>query len=246
MSLTSDSPRRRAGTNGKQACADELRAGILTRVIAPGSDLDETELANHYGLSRTPLREVLQLLSGEGFITLQPNRGARVSSMDFAVMRSFFQTAPLIYATAARLAAKNRSTEQLGELKATQGVFRKAIQMGDGAEAALNNHRFHALIGEMAHNAYLMPSLNRLLIDHTRLGQTFYHPESGTERMLVLKAADQHDAMIAAIEDRNAEDAAELTLQHWDLSRDRMARYVQPDPLPLQTTDITRNRSDAI
>ena len=242
----SDSAKQRPGPNGKQACAEELRAGILTRAIAPGSDLDETELAKRHGLSRTPLREVLQLLSGEGFITLQPNRGARVSSMDFAVMRSFFQTAPLIYATAARLAAENRTIQQLDELKATQRVFRKAIQTGDGAAAALNNHRFHALIGEMAQNAYLMPSLNRLLIDHTRLGQTFYHPESGTERMLVLKAADQHDAMIATIEQRQADEAAELTLQHWDLSRDRMARYVQPDPLPLKTADITRNRSDAL
>lgn len=236
-----DTVKRVSASRGKQACAEELRAAILTREMAPGSDLDETALAERYGLSRTPLREILQVLAGEGYISLQPNRGARVTSMDLAVMRSFFQTAPLIYATAARLAAENRTASQLGPLKAAQRVFRKAVQSGNGPEAALNNHRFHEAIGEIASNAYLMPSLNRLLIDHTRLGQTFYHPESAAERMLVLKAADQHDAMIAAIEARDADEAAELTLQHWDLSRDRMARYVQPDPLPLEPANTSRS-----
>jgi DNA-binding GntR family transcriptional regulator len=238
---TSDGPKGRSGAKGKSACAEDLRAAILTRAIPPGSDLDESELAERYGLSRTPLREVLQMLSGEGYIALQPNRGARVSSMDLSVMRAFFRTAPLIYATSARLAAENRTAAQLDRLKAAQRVFRKAIQSANGAEAALNNHRFHAMIGEMAENAYLTPSLNRLLIDHTRLGQTFYHPESATERMLVLKAADQHDAMIAAIEARKADEASDLTLRHWDLSRDRMARYVQPDPLPLDPANVSRH-----
>ncbi|MDF1720857.1 MAG: hypothetical protein P1U65_09295 [Minwuia sp.] len=77
-----------------------------------------------------------------------------------------------------------------------------------------------------------MPSLRRLLIDHTRLGQMFYRPAAPAETLAVRQASHQHDDMIAAIEAGEAARAVELTLQHWDLSRDRVERFVRPDPLP--------------
>jgi DNA-binding GntR family transcriptional regulator len=73
-----------------------------------------------------------------------------------------------------------------------------------------------------------------MLIDHTRLSQTFYRPASPAESALVRKACDQHDEMIDAIENQHAELAVELTLQHWALSQDRMERFVRPDPLPVE------------
>ena len=85
----------------------------------------------------------------------------------------------------------------------------------------------------MARNVYLAASLNRLLIDHTRLSQTFYRPKSAEDAVLIDRASTQHEALIAAIEGQDAMLAAELTLQHWDLSRGRMERFVHPDPLPL-------------
>ena len=96
--------------SAKIQCLDDLRNRILSLDIAPGSDLDELRLCDHYGISRTPLREVLQRLAGEGFLTLADNRGAKVASMDFGVMRVFFQTAPLVYANIASLAAENRTS----------------------------------------------------------------------------------------------------------------------------------------
>ena len=83
----------------------------------------------------------------------------------------------------------------------------------------------------MADNSYLMACLKRLLIDHTRLSQTFYRPADPLEEALVSKAANQHDAMIAAIEAKEASLALQLTIEHWDLSRDRLERFVHPDPL---------------
>lgn len=216
----------------KNDCFDDLRTRVLTLDLAPGVPIDEASLCAQYGISRTPLREVLQRLAGVGYITLISNRGAKIASMDLAVMRVFFQTAPMIYANAARLAAEHRSTEQLGAIKTTQTLFRKA----DPGEAALLNHRFHELIGEMAHNIYLEASLVRLLIDHTRLAQTFYRPASDDEQALVEQASDQHDAMIAALEARDADRMVALTLDHWALSKDRMERFVRPDPLPLDIT----------
>ncbi|WP_338550196.1 GntR family transcriptional regulator [Roseovarius phycicola] len=226
----------------KAHCLEDIKMRILTLDIAPGSDLDEASLCERYGMSRTPMREIFQRLGGEGYVELTQNRGAKVASMDLAVMRMFFQTAPVIYASVARLAAENRLDLDLARLRALQDDFRTATEAGDAGRAALLNHRFHLCIGEMARNPYLLPSLKRMLIDHTRLSQTFYRPASDDEAARVAQAVDQHDAMIAAFAAREAERAVDLTIDHWNLSRDRLERFVTPDPLPI---DVLTERGGA-
>ncbi|MCC1492857.1 GntR family transcriptional regulator [Cognatishimia sp. F0-27] len=226
----------------KDACFDSLVTRILAMDLQPGLDLDEASLASHYGLSRTPLREVLQRLSGAGYVTISENRGAKVASMDITVMRVFFQTAPMIYANVMQLAARCRTTAQLDRLKDAQRAFKSAGLEGEAQDMALANHRFHAITLEMADNPYLGAAMNRLLIDHTRLSQTFYRPSSADDAALVATAIEQHDAMIAAIEAREGALAIDLTLQHWDLSRDRMERFVRPDPLPVDVLSMKGRR----
>lgn len=226
--------------NQKDHCLADLKRRILSTDLEPGAALDEVRLAEHYGISRTPMREVLQRLAGAGYAVVEEHRGAKVASMDVATMRTFFQTAPLIYANISRLAAENRTAKQLDQLKDAQTKFARANAEQDPGAAALANHRFHEVIGEMAHNPYLMVSLGRMLIDHTRLSQTFYRPVSPQEADLVRTAQDQHDAMISAIEGRDAARVTDLTLRHWDLSKDRMERFVRPDPLPLDVAQLER------
>lgn len=226
----------------KTHCFEDLKNRILSVELAPGADLDEVNLSSVYGISRTPLREVLQLLSGEGYVKTAANRGSKVASMDVAIMRTFFQTAPLVYANISRLAAENRDKKQINRLKEVQTDFKNATAANNPSEAAIMNFRFHAIIGEMAHNPYLKPSLDRMLIDHTRLGQTFYRPASAAEKILVTKASQQHDALISAIEAMEPALAVELTLQHWDLSRDRLERFARPDPLPI---DVVQEKGTA-
>ncbi|WP_300034816.1 GntR family transcriptional regulator [uncultured Roseobacter sp.] len=228
----------------KEACLDELKLRILRMELEPGMLLDEASLAAHFGLSRTPLREILQRLAGDGYLSIRENRGAKVASMDVTTMRTFFQTAPMVYANISRLAAENRTGAQLSDLQRAQAEFANCTSEGDAPAAALCNHRFHALIGEMAQNPYLVAALNRLLIDHTRLSQTFYRPAGPREASLVTRASEQHDALICAIDARDGDLAIELTLQHWDLSRDSIERFVRPDPLPVDL--VARKEKDAV
>ena len=219
--------------NKKQVALTDMKQRILTLDLVPGSGLDENELSVAYGLSRTPLRELFQQLAGEGYVTLAPNRGATVSSMDFTAMRKFFQTAPMIYASVSRLAAENRTNDQVEQLAKTQKDFRGALKAKSTNEAAMHNHRFHEIIGDMADNPYLTSSLNRLLIDHTRMSPTFYRSDTTANQKRIKLASTQHDAIIEAINARKPATAVQLTLEHWDLSRDQIEKYVQPDPLPV-------------
>jgi DNA-binding GntR family transcriptional regulator len=148
--------------------------------------------------------------------------------MTHKTLRNFFVAAPMIYAATTRLAAEHATPAQIARLKECQWAFRQAIRSGDAAERALGNQRFHSIIGDMADNEYLTPSLRRLLIDHTRIGMTFYSPrklELAQQREL---AADQHDQFIALIEAGDAEAAADLAVAHWELSRAQIESFVTP------------------
>ena len=220
-----------------------LRARILDLTLVPGGALEEAALCETHGVSRTPLRETLQRLAGEGYVTLAANRGAAVSSMDLPVIRSLMQTAPMIYAAIARLAAENATPAGVETLKTTQRAFRVAVETEEPGNMAIHNHRFHEAIGDMAASPYLMPSLKRLLIDHTRMSQRFYDARTAAQRGAIRDACDQHDALIAAFEDRAPARAVSVTLDHWALSRDGFERFVTPDPLPL---DPTQEIKDAV
>ena len=215
----------------KEALYETLRTSILTMALRPGHDLDEAELSEAFGLSRTPLREVFRELAGEGYLELRAGRGARVSEMSYATLRDFFLAAPMIYGAILRLAAQNATAKQIEDLKAAQEVFRAALRSGAADERALANNRFHEITGEMAGNVYLLPSFRRLLIDHARIGMTFYKPQNNDMAENLSEASAQHDAIIAAIEARDAEAAARLALDHWNLSRGQIELFVMPNAL---------------
>jgi DNA-binding GntR family transcriptional regulator len=219
-------------TNKERLYAD-LKRRILTLDLEPGAHLDETSLSAQYGISRTPLREVFRQLAGEGYIQIRDNRGTIVSPMSHKSMRDFFLTAPLIYASIARLAAQNARPEQIAELRDIQARFRKAVEADSPDDMIYWNDRFHFVMGQMADNQYLMPSLQRLLIDHARIGQTFWRPRNPEMRERIHAAADQHDRFIEFIEAGDAEGAVALTLEHWGLSRDHIEMFVRPEPLPI-------------
>ncbi len=215
----------------KQGIVDDLKRRILTLELEPGAALDETSLSAHYRISRTPLREILRALAGEGYVEIVNHRGASVSSMSHRVLRDFFQTAPMIYAAIGRLAAQNARPAQLDAMRATQENFRAAIDAGDSAAMVYHNQQFHALMGEMADNPYLKPSYDRLLIDHARISQTFYRPRDPEMQRRNHVALAHHDDMIAAIAAGDSERMVGLIVAHWELSRDLLDYFVKPDPL---------------
>ncbi|MBY5325979.1 FCD domain-containing protein [Rhizobium leguminosarum] len=209
-----------------------LRRRILTMELPPGAVLDEVALSEEFGLSRPPVRELMRQMAGEGYIELEANRAARVSSMSYQSLRDFFLLAPMIYITANKLAAENGTRGQLDVLKQMQQSFRKAVDNCDVEGRVFYNDQFHRQIGEMAHNIYLVPSLRRLQIDHARIGKVFYkHPNTPRMQEDLELATQQHDEMIDAIGKRNPDAAGELARLHLELSRRNMAMYAAPEGL---------------
>lgn len=216
----------------KAALGDALRRRILTMQIAPGAVLDEVALSEEFGLSRPPVRELMRQMAGEGYIELEANRPARVTSMNYHSLRDFFLVAPMIYIATTKLAAEVASKADMDGLKAIQRQFRQAAIAGDVDGRIFSNNEFHLEIGKIARNDYLIPSLTRLLIDHGRIGRTFFRNDPAAREQLDV-AADQHDQIIDAIERHDPEEGGRLIRAHLDLSRRNMAAYAAPEGMEM-------------
>jgi len=216
----------------KATLGDALRRRILTMQIAPGAVLDEVALSEEFGLSRPPVRELMRQMAGEGYIDLEANRAARVTSMNYHSLRDFFLVAPMIYIATTQLAAERASKADIDLLRRVQSEFRKATADDDVDGRIFSNNEFHLQIGKVARNDYLIPSLRRLLIDHGRIGRTFFRRDPAAREELEV-AVEQHDQIIDAIERHDPEAAARIVRSHLDLSRRNMAAYAAPEGMEL-------------
>lgn len=214
----------------KAPLAEILRRRILTMDLAPGAVLDEVALGEAYGLSRSPVREILRQMAGEGYVEIEANRPPRVTGLGHQALREFYLTGPMIYIATTRLAAEKATPADVDRLRAAQDAFRAAIAAGDVEGRVIANNDFHLAIGLIARNDYLLPSLRRLLIDNGRIGRTFFGTNPGA--MAQSEAANRHhDEMIDAIA-RHDPDAAEAVVRaHFELSRRNMALYAAPEAM---------------
>lgn len=229
----------------KTELADTLKREILVLDRAPGSDVDETALCQAFGLSRTPVREVFRDLDGLGYLRLREQRAPKVADLDHVTLRNFFLAAPMIYGAVLRLAAVHARADQVAALRDAQAAFRAALDSGSAADRTLANFRFHEITGDMAASVYLTPSFQRLLIDHARIGMTFYRGETAERTRDMDLACDQHDRIIAAIEAGDAETAAALAEAHWALSKDQIGSFLMPAALTGRLGDINAEGSRA-
>ena len=215
----------------KEQIIDQLKRDILTLALPPGTPLDEASLSRQFQVSRTPLRDILRQLSGEGYVVIAQNKGAMVAPMDPKSMRNFFMTAPMIYATISRLAAMNATPADIDRLAETQTHFKQAVSAQSVESLIYYNDQFHYQIGEMADNEYLMPSLQRLLMEHARIGQTFWQADNETKRRHIDEATAHHDTFIEVFASHDEDAAVALTTAHWELSKMNMDDYIRPMPL---------------
>ena len=107
--------------------AELLRQRIFDRTLEPGSWIDELKLAEEYGISRTPLREALKVLSTEGLVTMKVRRGAYVTEVSETDLADVYHLLGLLESDAAAVVAQRATSEQLGDLRALHAELEAAV-----------------------------------------------------------------------------------------------------------------------
>jgi DNA-binding GntR family transcriptional regulator len=213
---------------GMQRVYAQVREDIIGLRLPPGADLDEATLEQRFGVSRTPVREALIRLASDGLIVLLPNRGARVTQIDISDVPQLFEALELCQRATIRWAAERRSAEDVTELRAVNQQFLEAARHGDTQRMGDINKEFHTIIGRICGNRYFESLYSSLLAVSLRLARTAfaYAPRTEAHEGYYMEVVRQHDAMIQAIESRNADEAEKLARLHTDLFRDRINRYL--------------------
>jgi DNA-binding GntR family transcriptional regulator len=127
----------------------ELRDAIMSGVFSPGQMLRQEEIARRFGVSRAPLREALPRLEAEGLVLLHPRRGYAVVSLDPAEIKEIFELRAMVEQEAARIAARNRSREDVLQACSLQEQLSAVVDVGDRAEISkwFDLHsKFHATL----------------------------------------------------------------------------------------------------
>jgi DNA-binding GntR family transcriptional regulator len=146
----------------RETVQDELRTAIIEGTYAQGERLIEEEIAVRFDVSRNPIREALHALAIEGFVVLEPRRGARVATIDVRRCRELFELRAPLEGLVARLASTRRTTEQLAELWSVVHEGVRAAEEGRLEELPALNTEFHGRLAVAADNELLANTLARL------------------------------------------------------------------------------------
>ncbi|MCJ2081759.1 GntR family transcriptional regulator [Methylobacterium sp. J-090] len=202
-----------------------LRQTIETEIVdgrlAIGARLDETELAERFGVSRTPIREALLQLAMTGLVEIKPRRGALVSAPDPQLLIAMFETMAEIEAACGRLAARRLVPSDEADLKASLAACRVAAEAHDPEAYYGENYIFHTVVYRACRNAFLAEQA-RLL--HRRLAP-FRRMQLRARHRLGQSLAE-HEAIVAAIVSGNETEASELLRAHVIVQGDRFSDLV--------------------
>jgi DNA-binding GntR family transcriptional regulator len=205
-------PERKRGS-GVKYVYDTLRDEILDLTLLPGTPIDENQLAERLQMSRTPIREALVRLAGDGLVTTLPNRSTVVAQIDFLNLHHFFDALTLMYRVTTRLAGENRTEADLRAIRAHQAAFVRAVEAQDARAMIATNRDFHAAIGEAGRNPYYQGLFLRLLDEGRRILRIYY---SSFDDRLPDPIVQEHEAIITAIAARDIAACDALAKAHSD------------------------------
>jgi DNA-binding GntR family transcriptional regulator len=197
---------------------EDIEEMIAMGQLLPGQHLDETELAERFSVSRTPIREALQQLASMGVVVIRPRRGAIVADLGPQQLVEMFEVMSELEATCARLAARRMTSEEQITLQAAHQACKDALDAQEPDEYYYKNEAFHEAIYAGSHNQFLIEqarSLYRRLRPYRRLQLRV--------RNRLAKSYAEHDGVVQALLEGDGEKAAHLLREHVMIQGQRFA-----------------------
>lgn len=194
---------------------------IATGKLLPGSRLDEAELAERFKVSRTPIREALNLLLGEGLIETGARRGAVVARVTPQRLMEMFEVMSELEAMCAQLAIRRMSNVEFARIESAHALCRTAAETCDPDAYFYANEEFHYAIYAASQNGFLFDesaALQRKLRPYRRLQLRV--------RGRVQRSFEEHQAIVDALREGDANRAVIGVRAHVIVQGERFADLV--------------------
>ena len=193
----------------REKILENIRDAIVSGSLKAGSRVSEPELAERYGISRTPIREAFRQLESEGYLTVIPRRGAIVSEFSPKDVEEFYAIKSIMEGYAARRACENLSKKDLNRLQTINDRLAELAQLGDIKHFFKIHSDFHELFIKAADNEELHELIAGLVTKFQRLRFTSL---SLPGRMAV--SIQEHEKIIEAFRRKDADLAETLVRQN--------------------------------
>ncbi len=228
---------------------DALRTAIVEVRLAPGRPLSDREIAAHFGISKTPVREALLRLVEERLVVVAPRSGTRVAPIDIERFKEGCFARFHLERAAVMRAAELRTDRDVIGLRASFSRQKEVLGASDFWSFFLCDEQFHALIFEAAGLGGLVPVIKATKVEVDRIRSL--RNRLGIRR--IDEVMREHEEIIEAIALRDPERAARAIENHlgdvdrkvWQLGEDhRLWDFIQaasgggkpgaraPEPLP--------------
>lgn len=187
--------------------ADRIREEVASGAIRPGELIKQTALAKRYGVSPTPVREALRILEADGMIVYATHKGATVREMTPESAADLYRLRAAAESVAATIAVERMTEEGLREIRERHAEIDRAIRDGTApAELSRLNKRFHFAIYEKS---------SPLVLQYVEaLWVRFTPPATIWTAEHACALQHDHDGILQAVRDGDAEAAGRLTAEH--------------------------------
>lgn len=192
----------------------ELQRRIIHGELAPGSKINEQDIAGDFGISRGPAREALQALERQRLVVRAPHIGARVACLSISELNELYQLRSVLESMACELAASRITPAQLDKLNTLIAAQQTALTAEDSDFQQQRDVDFHYQIIQASGNRHLQETLMGGLYHLLRM---YRYQTSNRQRPV--QAIAEHRAIVDAIADRDGELAALLMRRHIERGR---------------------------
>jgi DNA-binding GntR family transcriptional regulator len=171
--------------------AHVIRKAILAGLLVPGQTLQERKIADELGVSRTPVREALFTLQGEGLVDLTPGRCARVRQVGDQNLEQIYGLRCILESYAAGLAAKRQDKMKLNKVEDAFAAQKRIGFSGSAMEQAYADLAFHEAIAEAADDQLLLTLIRQVLAVTVSYRATYKYSRAHAARVFA-----QHGAIL--------------------------------------------------
>ena len=193
--------------------SDRIRADLAEQIsqglLVPGDTLDENEIANRFGASKTPVREALLQLKAQGLVSNLPRGGAMVAKMDLAQLLSLWEWLAEIEAIAVKLACERISSKDLEALQRIHQESQPFAEQEDWDGWQACNQQFHQALYAASRNGFLRQEVMRV---RARTG--VYRRHAFGALGATKTSYEQHGEILAFMTARDGEAAANAMRRH--------------------------------
>lgn len=200
---------------------DRLTDEIASGLLRPGAALDEQQVADRFGASRTPVREALRQLAATGLVDIRPRRGVTVASITSEQIMDMFETMAEVESMCVRLATYRITPLERSRLMELHQASKALVAAGDVDGYDIFNQQFHEALYAATHNAFMADQARAIRSRLNAFGRT--QLRQGDR---VLQSHSEHDAVMQAIAQGDGEGAAKQMRAHMLNAATAIGRYI--------------------